>query len=217
MEAASVPTDAATPEGGEATEQESQQPQGADLSPVLERLDELAQSFQASQPLLQQQQEPESEPRLGLQDVYREDEYGQQALDPQALDRLIDQRMEDRIQAHESRVNAIEQRQLDQEWDALAEEYPKLQDRKFAEEVGQEVRAFAQGRGVPALAADPDFVEMVYLAKEARDRAAREVPAGSGAEVHVEGSTVGAAEPEATDQDIARSILEAGGRPLFGQ
>lgn len=210
MEAASVPADAAESQEGTEEAQPEQQAQ-ADLTPVLERLDELSRGMGQLQPLLQHQ-EPEPDPDLGLDQVFPDDGYGNQQLDPSALNTYIEQQVERRIAAHDQRVTAVEQRQLDQEWDALAEQYPKLQDPKFAEEIGGEVRRFAEARGVPALAADPDFVEMVFLAKEARDRAAREVPAGSGEEVHLEGSSATAGEPETdADQDIARRMLAAGG------
>lgn len=225
MEAAGIPSDGGV-EGQEAQAAPEATEPSVDLNPVLERLDELARGQQEYQPLLQRMQEQygqQEEPEPDFSQLYTEDPYGSQQIDPDRLngylEQAIEKGVEQRLQPIMEGQRQIQQHLLSQEYDALAEDYPKLQDPKEVESLRGEIGGFLQSRGLPEhLANDPAVIETFHLAREARSRAAQEAPASSDGQVHLESSSgVNPGEPSKGDEDIARQILEAGGpRSVFG-
>jgi hypothetical protein len=103
------------------------------------------------------------------------------------------------------------QQARDAGFDALEERYADLKDEAEQDRLLELAQQQAQKLGMPQLAAEPDFVETVYLANVARTRAGNEVPAGSERGVALErGGTAPPAAPqtaEPTDGDriVARA------------
>lgn len=91
----------------------------------------------------------------------------------------------------------------------LERQYPDLADPKKAGEVVQATAQYAQKLGRPELARDPQLVELVYLAQQARSNASQETPAGGEQGVHLES---GGAAPQAEEMDPADRMLQAWGK-----
>lgn len=106
---------------------------------------------------------------------------------------------------------AQEQARRDAGFDALEGRYSDLKDEANQERLLQSAQARAEALGMPQLAAEPEFVETVYLADQARQRAGDEVPAGSERGVTLErGGTAPPAasstpEPDDGDRIVARA------------
>ena len=73
----------------------------------------------------------------------------------------------------------------------------------------------AEALGNPALAREPAFLEMVYLAAKARERAGQEIPAGSAPGVTLETGPGGSPASSESGDDVADRIVAAGGRKPF--
>jgi hypothetical protein len=96
-----------------------------------------------------------------------------------------------------------------QEADALEATYPRLADPQFQDEMISLAISEANRLGIPAAAREPRFLEQVYLASEARQRAASEVPAGQERGVTLErGSAASSASPGKED-DLGSRIVAA--------
>jgi hypothetical protein len=101
-----------------------------------------------------------------------------------------------------------EQARRDAGFDALEERYTDLADEAEQDRLLELAQARAQKLGMPQLAAEPDFVETVYLAEQARQRAGDEVPAGSERGVTLErGGTAPPAAPSSPAPDDGSRIV----------
>ena len=112
---------------------------------------------------------------------------------------------------HEAR----EQDRRDREATALEERYPELADEQNARAYVEEAVAAAQSLGQPLLAREPSFLEMVYLAAKARERAGQEIPAGGAPGVTLETGPGGSPGAGGSDDDAGDRIVAAGGRKPF--
>lgn len=106
---------------------------------------------------------------------------------------------------------AQEQARRDAGFDALEGRYTDLADEANQERLLQSAQARAEALGMPQLAAEPEFVETVYLAEQARQRAGDEVPAGSERGVTLErgGTAPPAASSTPTPDDGDRIVARA--------
>lgn len=125
----------------------------------------------------------------------------QQAM--QQLQSYISEQVQQGVQQH---VTPYIQQQRANE---LERQYPALADPKTAGEVVQQTAAYAQKLGRPELARDPQLVELVYLAQQARNSASQETPADGDQGVHLES---GGAAPQAEEMDAADRMLKAWGK-----
>jgi hypothetical protein len=103
---------------------------------------------------------------------------------------------------------AEQQARRDAGFDALEERYTDLADEAAQERLLELATARAEKLGMPQLAAEPEFVETVYLAEQARQRAGDEVPAGSERGVTLErGGTAPPAAPSSPAPDDGSRIV----------
>lgn len=112
-------------------------------------------------------------------------------------------------------MEAREQERRDREAVALEQKYPELADEQTAVRYVQEGVQAAEALGNPALAREPAFLEMVYLAAKARERAGQEIPAGSTSGVSLETGPGGSPAPAEGNEDAAKRIVAAGRRGGF--
>lgn len=112
-------------------------------------------------------------------------------------------------------LEAREQERRDREATALEQRYPELADEQTAVRYVQEGVQAAEALGNPALAREPAFLEMVYLAAKARERAGQEIPAGSAPGVTLETGPGGSPASSESGDDVADRIVAAGGRKPF--
>jgi hypothetical protein len=111
---------------------------------------------------------------------------------------------------------AAEQARRDAGFDALEERYTDLQDEATQDRLLQLAQEKARVLGNPALAAEPDFVETIYLAEQARSRAGNEVPAGSERGVALErGGTAPPAAPQTAAPTDGDRIVAAARKSRF--
>lgn len=191
---------------------------GLDLSPVLQRFDDLGSRTermeqQLSEFMSGQQPEEESGEEFDFTSLFgepEEPEVGQQQypqVNAEAMQQLIDQRaealMEQRFGPLMERVQGIEV-SLDAE--ALAARYPELGNRETAEPVVQAAQQLAEELGNPQLVNNMKFVEAIYKAQKADRLAADEKPAGSDNGFELERG--GGAGPAAADEpNIAQRVI----------
>jgi hypothetical protein len=111
---------------------------------------------------------------------------------------------------------AAEQARRDAGFDALEERYSDLKDEATQDRLLQLAQEQAQTLGMPQLAAEPGFVETVYLADQARSRAGNEVPAGSERGVALErGGTAPPAAPQTAEPNDGDRIVAASRKSRF--
>jgi hypothetical protein len=207
--------------GGEAAaaagEGESQGPDiGAMLGEFGTRLDELGTQIQG---ITQAPPEPEGAgeeegeedgefdlPEFGVED-FDEDGLIKPEAQSREIARLVQQGVQDQMAPH-LEERAWERR--DQEADALEERYPDLADEKTQAKYLTMAQQEAQRLGQPALAIEPKFLETVYLADQARQKAGDEIPAGSRQEVTVErGGVAGGGSADGPGDDGDRIVALA--------
>lgn len=129
-----------------------------------------------------------------------EPDYG---MDPQAQQAQAMQQLQSYIsdQVQQGVQQAITPHIQRQKADELERRYPDLADPQKAGQVVQATAQWAQRMGRPDLARDPELVELVYLAEQARTRAAQETPAENGSSgVHLE---TGGAAPQGQEEESA--------------
>ena len=149
---------------------------------------------------LRQPSEPEPEvdefAELFAQDYG--DEVGEQAqgLNPDQLKAAFQQVVENTVGPQ---LQELREWRLDQEAAKLENQYPDLQKPEVAREIVGQAQAVAQAFGNAELARQPGFIELVYKASMADQRAAQETPAGSEAEIALEAA--GGAAPAGGDPD----------------
>lgn len=203
-----------TTEGAEAAPQTTEA--GLDLSPVLQRFDDLGSRTermeqQLSEFLTAQQPEQESGEEFDFGSLFgdpEEPEVGQQPqVNADAMQQLIDQRaqtlLDERFGPLMERVQGIEV-SLDAE--ALAARYPELGVRETAEPVIQAAQQLAEELGSPQLVNNMKFVEAIYKAQKADRLAADEKPAGADNGFELERG--GGAGPAAAEEpNIAQRVI----------
>jgi hypothetical protein len=158
------------------------------------------------------------------------DEFFQEdgSITPDDLQQWIDHAAEQKAQEYVKPLQeqmsaaqaAAEQRRLESAADQLEEKYPILGDEEYQERfiqtAQQQAMALAQAVGNPDLAEtlwrQPEFMENIHLAMQARERAVNEVPAGSENGMALErGNSLGPTSPNDSDDDIAKRIVSAKG------
>lgn len=203
-----------TTEGAETAPQTTEA--GLDLSPVLQRFDDLGSRTermeqQLSEFLTAQQPEQESGEEFDFGSLFgdpEEPEVGQQPqVNADAMQQLIDQRaqtlLDERFGPLMERVQGIEV-SLDAE--ALAARYPELGVRETAEPVIQAAQQLAEELGNPQLVNNMKFVEAIYKAQKADRLAADEKPAGADNGFELERG--GGAGPAAAEEpNIAQRVI----------
>jgi hypothetical protein len=205
---ASMAAGAMGAEGGEAAE--AQGAPGVDLSPVLERIDQVGGRLEQFETMLGQMQPPADEGDEGADDALAAlaDLYGGlqeqgAGIDAETASRLVDGLVEQRLGAQLNEVlgpviQQVESLRANSDAQSLLTAFPEMSDMKVAEAVVQQATAAAQALGVPPeLARRPGFIELVYKSQKFDQRAAGEVPVG----------------------DLQHQVLEAGGgaSPRGGQ
>lgn len=205
-----------------------EQQSAPDFSALMGRMDELAQSVKSLTP---QQQDPQfgglsdsiygqqgfedgQQPDWNQQDGYEAGQYGDQfdGMDPQAqqraaeqeVNRIIDARVQEALAPH---LAQQQQRQAYEQAVRLEQKYPDLQKPEIVGPVMQEAQARAMRSGRPDLIQDPEFIELVYLAKQAQTNASQQTAADGGSEAHIEGE---GAVPDAPEDDFAQRVVNAG-------
>lgn len=221
MEAAQVPS-----QDGPQDAAETQEAPQAQVPPeVMQRLDELNGRFGQLEPVLQQfaqQQQPQEETQeTPGWDDYVDPDTGY-VIDPNGLEQSIQQRIQQGIEQAQGplaqQMQQMQQFLQDQELDGLMEDYPELQDQGKAQALAQRANEYAASRGIPQLATDPEFVEMVYLAGKAMEQAQQGVPAGDQG-VHLEGGSGNPGEPQvnATQEAFGQLAQQGAGGGVWGK
>lgn len=205
---------------------EAPQTETAPNDALMARLDEMSQSISK----LTAQPEPEFQG--GLSDVYAEGDFSQDepqgfeqygdpgyqpgqyapdyGVDPQQAQAQAMQQLQSYIseqvqQGIQQNLTPHLQRQRANE---LERTYPDLQDPQKAAAVVKEAAQWAQRAGQPDMARNPELVELVYLAGQARSNASQETPADGGSGVHLES---GGAAPHQPEEDAGDRMLQAWG------
>lgn len=215
MEVASVPGEAAEPTGEAPETQETQQAPTGDprIDALLERQ---AEQNETMRTLMQRIPEPtpEAAPDFGEQFEDLWTETGGMP-DPNQIQSLIQQQVQQGIEQAvgplAEQFNEMRQGMTAEKLDALQQRYPEIQDPARASELVDAVVTRAQAWGNPALASNPDFVEMVHLSEKGRAMGAQETPAGQGPDTHLE--TGGGASPVQPEADPWDAIVAKGRKP----
>lgn len=197
-----------------------------DLGALMSRMDQIAESVQSLTPQQPNDSwqgpisdlpyapepdygspEPAYDPGQQYQPGQYEPDYG---MDPQQAQQQAYQQLQDYI--GQQVTQGIEQHMTPfirtQKANALEQKYPDLKDPVKAGEVVKATAQYAQRLGKPELARDPELVELVYLAQDARNRASQQTAADGEQDIHLEGS--GAA-PQAQEMDAATAMLMRNG------
>jgi len=211
---------AAPAEAGAPTEGAEQAPPGIDLSPITERLDEVASSLGQRMDAFESRLAPaesEDAEEDALGDFANEDFLGD-GLDPEQAQRYLQQAIDQRVArgvqaALDPVLERIEGMQIDSDAKTLVEAYPELGDPKVAQDVVSAARQKAAQMGLDAKTANrPGFIELVFQAQRGEQYAAGEVPAAGLQHRNLE-SAAGAAPGAAEEPSIADRIRSAGRRP----
>ena len=177
-------------EGADAPQESTQDaPAGFDLSPVLERFDDMGSRMERIESQFSEYAQGD-QPEEGADDEFDfaslfGDEQGQEAepergaLNPEALQSLIDQRaqalFEQKYGPLSEQVRSI---QVGLDAEALTARYPDLAKPEIAEPVVAKARELAEMAGKPELATNVQLLETIYKAQMADKYAAGEVPVG---------------------------------------
>lgn len=192
-------------------------PAGMDLSPVLSRLDEMGPRFEKLEAGLQGLLGPEESEDdgdefdfaqlFGAEDDGEPEAQQQRALDPQALQALVDARTQQAIDSAMGPVMAqVRSIQTGLDAEQLAAKYPALARQEVAEPVVKAARELAEKVGKPELATDMGMLELIYKAQMADQYAAGEVPVG--AEKGFDLERAGGAGPAQGDEsNIAERVI----------
>ena len=205
-------------EGADAPQESTQDaPAGFDLSPVLERFDDMGSRMERIESQFSeyaQGNEPEeAEDEFDFASLFG-DEQGQEAepeprnLNPEALQSLIDQRaqalFEQKYGPLSEQVRSI---QVGLDAEALTARYPDLAKPEIAEPVVAKARELAEMAGKPELATNVQLLETIYKAQMADKYAAGEVPVGG--KQGFEAERGGGAGPVAQDAPNAAEQMTA--------
>ncbi len=131
---------------------------------------------------------------------------GGEELTPEAIDQRIQERAQ---QIAQEAVAPLKAEQQAQQLAALEESYPDMRDPKKARAVVDEARRMAERIGAPEAWRDPEVLEQVYLAQQARERAEQPPEAEAGEVAELEQPGAGRVQ-EPGGSDIADEIVKAG-------
>lgn len=182
MEASVAANDAGD---GTPTEGATETATGFDLSPVLERFDGLTPRFerleQSVQSLLGTPEGEEEGDGFDLASLFGESEEAERgALDPQALQQLIDTRADQRFaEKYGPLAEQVKSIQVGLDAEALTARFPELAKPEIAQPVVDAARELAERAGNPELATNTKVLELIYKAQMADKYAAGEKPAGA--------------------------------------
>jgi hypothetical protein len=132
---------------------------------------------------------------------------GGEELTPEAIDQRIQERAE---QIAQEAVAPLQAEQRAQQLAALEDSYPDLADPEKARVVVDEARRMAERIGAPEAWRDPEVLEQVYLAQQARERAEQPPEADAGQIAELEQPGAGRVQ-QPSESDIADGIVNAGG------
>lgn len=209
-------TTAPAGESGEATEA------GLDLSPLMERLDEVASDFGSRLDRVEHQlagEAEQEEPSNPWDELFQSEEDEEAGLDQrellQALRQAAEQATQQQVQqAVAPLLQRVEALTIEQAARDLEARYPDLRDPEVAKDVVGHAQEWAARMGMPDAARHPVMVEMAYLASRARQAAQSEVPAGDG-NVRLEGGGGAPQQQAPSEEDIGRGIVSAFGGGSF--
>src|SRR5262245_39244431 len=174
MEASEAAVEQAAPE--ETAEVEAQ----TDTQPdVGSRMDELMDRFNRWEERQEQQQQMLGQPQSQYQQQYQDDELSseqQQALEGDYVQQMMREAAEQVLAPY---IERQEEQRRTEEIEMLEDAYAELKDGRVARGVVQAADTAARKFGMPQLAGEPGFVELVYKARKADQRAADEQPAGT--------------------------------------
>lgn len=161
---------------------------------------------QASEP--EPEQEPEPELDLSFLDPAAPEFDPEQIAD--RLGGLIGQVADQRTQAAIAPMQEqMTEMRRSQEAERLAGEIPELGDPEVAQQTVQVARQIAEAYGQPALAQEPWFWRMTFMAARAAEAAQQEGDEAPSA-AHLEGG--GGAAPSGSEVDLGDQIIAPGGR-----
>lgn len=220
----------AAPEGTQETQEQQAPERDSGVSQLSEKFDQFLGDFQSRLEQMESRLTPAQEEQQEEEAPFTPDEFFQEdgSITPEDLQQWIDQAAEKKAQQFtqpiqqqwaESQAKAEEQR-LERAADALEEKYPILGDEeyleRFVETAQQQAMALAQSMGDPELAEilwkQPEFMENIHLAIQARERAENEVPAGSESGFQLErGGSIGPMGAVDDDEAIRNRIIHAKG------
>lgn len=205
MEASVAASDGAA-DAAEPQEQAS----SLDLSPVLERFEDLGGRMERMEQQFSRFGEPEGQEEEPADDFA---DFDLDGMDPQqaqqVLQQIVDARLQEALGQHiqplSEQVRGI---QVGLDADALVARYPELGKQEIAKPVVEAARAFAQEAGDESLATNTKVLELIYKAQMADKRAAGEVPAGGEQQFDLERGS-GAGPAAADEPNIAERIVKA--------
>lgn len=200
-------------------------PEQAAPDPIMQRMEELTSKVDSLLPQEPEQpgltdslydqtytgQEAEQDPgQYDQQQGYDPGQYdGTQDLPPeqaaQQVNDLIDARVREQLAPIQQQQVQREQYQKALQ---LEQKYPDLQKGEVVGPVMKEVQARAMRSGNPDMVRDPEFIELVYLAQQAKTNASQQTAADGGSEAHLEGD--GASPQQAEEDDFAQRVVNAG-------
>ncbi len=201
-----TPEQAGAPVEGAAKETSS----NVDFSPVLSRVEELANSVNERFGQIEQHFQPEeAEPEDPWASLYGEEPEPEPepALNVDALRQALQAEVQGAVSPL---MQQLAQLQTQNDLAQLRQEFPELQDPEVAKETGQQARSLAEqivgADNASVLTNNPGFIGLVRKAMVADQHAASEVPAGDAPNT-LEG---GGAIPPGQQQDqpsIAQQVL----------
>jgi hypothetical protein len=213
-----VPAEGA-PEGAEAAPEQAPA-LSPEISERFERMESLIEDALGHEPEGEpEQQQPEQEQRYLLDpatgrifdrlsqqfvpDDLAEQMLGPEEMSPEQMQRHIDEQVSARVA---EAMQPYAQQQQAQELAALEEAYPDMRDAKVATAVVEEAQKLASQTRDPEAWRSAAFLENVYLARQARERAEQEVPASGQAPTHEQ---PGAVPADAEAEDYGDRIVAA--------
>jgi hypothetical protein len=210
---------------GEGQSQGEGQGGGPDLGAMVEQIGQVAAGQEEIRQFLanmgqQQQAEPEGEPEQGS------DEIDLSWLDPNAPTyddpQAVAQRLSEQINgAVDTRAQALVQpvvqqmteMRRDQQARDLAAEFPEIAEPDMAQKLagrGGLAEQMATELGQPALAAEPSFWRLVYMAHKAAESANAENGSGDPQAARLESGSGPGPASQVTEDDLRNAIINAG-------
>ena len=185
-----------------------QEPQYLTEDALDTRMQELRSDIVPMLESLRQPSEPEPEEADEFAELFAQDygdQLGEQAqgLDPDQLRSAFQKVVQDTVGPQREELREW---RLDREAAELEGRFPDLQKPEVAREIVGQAQAVAQAFGNPEMARQPKFIELIYKASMADQRAAQETPAGSQGGIELE--SAGGAAPT-SEEDAQNRILAA--------
>lgn len=213
--------------------QGSEEQGGPDFSPLMERMDQIAEPLgQVVTWIQSQQQDGDGEEgddyadfinglfggqegeqggqEPGLSQQEQAPQVPQFLQDPQLFQQLLDRAVERGVEQRVGpRLEAFENDRFQRQVADLLEELPGLQDPQAQQDTMLAAQEIAHEMGQPEAWRHPAFFRMAYLARLAEQRSGAEVPAdASGGEARLEGGS-GANPGQSDGPNLAEQILQA--------